>query len=123
MPYQVVALSVQPDPVQNLKTHCSPGVASNAPKLPECGKVVHWPGVTCPLKMKFWVQAPSGVIAKVTGELLRFSASTSGVGEAVAKVAKAASALARTLMDTFPKVSKASVKIEFLVFTMFSFEI
>jgi hypothetical protein len=94
----VVALPVQPEPSQNLNTHCSPGVARSAPKLPERPKVVHWPGVTCALKTKPCVQAPSGVIAKVTGELLR--SWSSGVGEAVASEAKVTSALARSLMET-----------------------
>lgn len=77
------------------------------------------PGVTCPLKIKLWVQAPSGVIAKVTGELLRFSASTSSVGEAVANVVKAASALARTLIDTFARVSKVPANTEMFGYTIF----
>jgi hypothetical protein len=75
--------------------------------------------VTCPLKIKLWVQAPSGVMAKVTGELFRFSASTSGVGEAVANVAKAASALVRALMDTFAEVRKVSLRMQLLAIPFF----
>jgi hypothetical protein len=58
-------------------------------------------------------------MAKVTGELFRFSASTSGVGEAVANVAKAASALVRALMDTFAEVRKVSLRMQLLAIPFF----